>query len=273
MNYEFHLHKMITEYGDPIQYYFKSDGAKISVNEWVGKQITLRYQNEIKCIECGEITPTSFSGGFCYECFSHSPQNSECIINPELCQGHLGVGRDPEWEERFHNKPHIVYLSFTGGFKVGVTSEHQIPTRWIDQGAINAVVLARTPYRQLAGEIEVFCKGFMADKTNWSKMLKTISTDEDIQLLREEVKGKLPSNLQKYVPFVEEEMLLKYPVDRGFSKFKSLSFDKSNLVKGVLHGVKGQYFIFDDGQAINIRKHAGYLVSVELEENPVLSLF
>ncbi len=47
--------------------------------------------------------------------------------------------------------PHYVYLSKTSGLKVGVTRATQIPTRWIDQGAVEAVIIAETPYRGAAG--------------------------------------------------------------------------------------------------------------------------
>ena len=50
--------------------------------------------------------------------FSEMHENSECIIHPERCQGHLGGGRDPEWEAMHRVKPHIVYLSQTSGIKL-----------------------------------------------------------------------------------------------------------------------------------------------------------
>ena len=113
--------------------------------------------------------------GFCYPCFSDAPENSPCIIRPELCEGHLGLGRDVAWEEEHHNQPHVVYLSFTGAVKVGVTRDPQVPTRWIDQGATMAVVIARVPYRQLAGKIEVHLKNHFSDKTNWRNMIKGVA--------------------------------------------------------------------------------------------------
>ena len=55
-----------------------------------------------------------------------------------------------------------------------------------------------------------------------------------------------------------------YPVEEYPEKVKSLSFDKLNEIEGRLWGIKGQYLIFDDGTVLNIRKHTGYLVSLEV---------
>ena len=40
--------------------------------------------------------------------------------------------------------------------------------------------------------------------------------------------------------------------------------DKLNEIEGRLWGIKGQYLMFDDGTVINIRKHNGYKVSLEI---------
>ncbi len=81
----------------------------------------------------------------------------------------MGEGRDVEWEEKHHNQPHIVYLAASDVVKVGVTRETQVPTRWIDQGANEAIKLAETPNRYLAGVLEVALKSEFTDKTNWRK--------------------------------------------------------------------------------------------------------
>ena len=264
---------MHTSLDKEVKYFFEHQEEKIHVNEWIGKQVKMSFLNEIQCIDCNNITQKSFANGFCYSCFLNSPQNSECIINPELCEAHLGKGRDPEWEEKYHNKPHIVYISYTGDFKIGVTSEHQIPTRWIDQGAIKAVILARTPYRRLAGEIEVYCKDFIADKTNWSKMLKTHQCEDSIDAIVNKIAALIPSELREYLTTNETVANLRFPVQKGFEKYKSFNFEKQQEINTVLQGIKGQYLIFEDGQVFNIRKHAGYLTQFEITENPVLSLF
>ena len=37
-----------------------------------------------------------------------------------------------------------------------------------------------------------------------------------------------------------------------------------NVIEGRLWGIKGQYLIFDDGSVLNIRKHNGYNITLEI---------
>ena len=50
---------------------------------------------------------------------------------------------------------HIVYLANSSGLKVGITRASQVPTRWIDQGAVQALPLLRVATRQVSGLAEV----------------------------------------------------------------------------------------------------------------------
>src|SRR5690554_2826808 len=159
----------------------RKESTQFSANELIGKQISIHFTHNIFCKKCGNKTKTSFNQGFCYDCFKNAPESAECIIRPELCRAHLGEGRDVEWEERNHNQPHIVYLAASDVVKVGVTRGTQIPTRWIDQGANEAIKLAETPNRYLAGVLEVALKSEFTDKTNWRKMLRN-EVDESIDL-------------------------------------------------------------------------------------------
>ena len=191
----------------------------------------------------------------------NSPENAECIIKPELCRGHLGEGRDPEWELQHHVQPHTVYLALSSDAKVGVTRDTQIPTRWIDQGASQALVLARTPNRYLAGKIAVEMKQFLTDKTNWQRMLKGEVSGASLEDLKQTLREKLSTETAPY--FSEDEKLLKieYPVLHYPTKVSSLNLEKVPLVTGILSGIKAQYLLFDDGQVMNIRNHSGYLVT------------
>jgi len=148
--------KMPAKLEDQIQYYWRYDGGMVHMNELIGRDIELTFEGVINCMVCGKKTKKSFGNGACYNCFMNAPEASPCIIKPELCEAHLGKGRDVEWEDKFHNQPHIVYLAKSSAIKVGVTRDTQVPTRWIDQGASEAIILAEVPYRQLAGEIEEF---------------------------------------------------------------------------------------------------------------------
>jgi len=257
------LLKMKAELKAPIHYHLPIGSELIDVNSLINKRIRLTYENDIFCINCGAKTYKSFNQGMCYPCFQSSPLASECIIHPERCQAHLGIGRDMEWETKYHLTPQIVYLALTANAKVGITRKPQIPTRWIDQGAVQTIVLAEAPNRYLAGMIEVSLKAFIADKTHWQKMLKNqINPDVNLLELKKEMTQNLSPQLRKYV--VDSELQdLSYPVLEYPEKVKSLSFDKLPVVEGVLTGIKGQYLMFDYLNVLNVRKHQGYVVSLE----------
>lgn len=256
------LFKMEVTHKNPIQYYLKLDEL-ISMNDWIGKDIQLNWNGEIRCISCDKKTKTSFGQGFCYTCFTKEAAAAPCILRPELCRAHLGEGRDVEWEERNHNQPHVVYLAATDIVKVGVTRSTQIPTRWIDQGASSVIVLAETPNRYLAGIIEVALKDYFTDKTNWRNMLKH-QIDESIDLVEEKWKMEdiLPSDLAQYLSEDDHIYHFEYPVQQFPKAVKSVSFDKQSTIEGHLLGIKGQYLLLDQDRVLNLRKHTGYIVEV-----------
>lgn len=256
------LSKMRTEHGSPIQYFLRLEEEELPVNDLLGKKISIEFEGRINCSSCGKITKKSFGGGFCYPCFVSAPESAECIIRPELCEGHLGKGRDPEWEQRHHVQPHYVYLALSSGLKVGITRNTQIPTRWIDQGASKAIILAEVPYRRLSGEIEVALKAHYSDRTNWQRMLKNEVLEDDLIIRKEETKGLLSSELQQYVTEDQEVWQLDYPSLDTPLKVKSQKLEKVFSLEGVLTGIKGQYLIFDNLNVINIRSHTGYHVAI-----------
>jgi hypothetical protein len=258
------LRKMTVSKEETIRYDLVLD-ENILMNALVGKVISLNWSGVITCTACQKNIKKSFGDGFCYSCFISAPEAAECTIRPELCRAHLGEGRDPEWEERNHNTPHIVYLAATDIVKVGVTRITQIPTRWIDQGASSAIRLAETPNRYEAGRLEVALKDFFADKTNWQRMLKN-EIDESIDLVDEKwsLHDQLPADLTQFFTENDEVIALNYPVLEFPEKVKSLSFDKTAQISGKLVGVKGQYLLFEGGEVLNIRKHTGYFVTLDI---------
>jgi hypothetical protein len=262
--FEGNLKKMFVSIGPPVQYELALGDAKIKMNTLIGNEIKFQFLHQINCIACNRAIKKSFGQGFCYPCFINSPMNSECIIRPELCEAHLGKGRNPEWEKINHLQEHIVYLALSGGLKVGVTRHDQIPIRWIDQGASEAIVIARTPYRALAGEIEVFLKNHLSDKTNWQRMLKNINP-ENISLSKEKDRFSLilKNEFEAYLDNDELNLIFDYPVDTYPQKIKSLKFDKFDEIKGVLTGIRGQYIYLDNYYVLNIRNQSGYLVALE----------
>ena len=265
MQYSGNILKMETEFTSPVTYYLPIGEKKVLLNDILGKEITLNYKGRINCIVCGKITRTSHNQGFCYSCLQAAPEAGESVLRPELSRAHLGIARDMEWAQKNDLVDHFVYLSLTSNIKVGVTRFHQVPNRWIDQGAWKAIRLAKTPNRYLAGQIEVALKAAMNDKTNWRHML-TNQIERGINLLEEKSKASqlLPEELSEYLSPNDEILEIRYPVRDYPEKVKSVGFDKMEVIGGQLSGIKGQYLIFSDGSVLNIRKHNGYLVNMEI---------
>lgn len=255
------LTKMRAQIGpDVVEYQLMLNGQGVPLNQFIGQQVQFRFLNEIRCVECGKATKKSFADGFCYNCFTASANNSPCIIRPELCEGHLGKGRDVEWEKNHHVQEHAVYLALSSEVKVGVTRATQVPTRWIDQGASAAIVLARVPYRQLAGVMEVALKDHFTDKTSWQKMLKNEVGDHILEDEKWRIADMLPRDMQDYICEADSLVHIHYPVIEYPTKVVSMGFEKIPEIEGRLMGIKGQYLLFDNGRVLNIRSHSGYVV-------------
>lgn len=265
MDLQGNLLKMATELNNPVHYYLTFNNEKYLVNDWMGKKLHFHFTGQINCIHCGRKTSKSFSQGYCYPCFTSLPQTDEGVIRPELNRAHEGISRDMEWSKKNDLIDHFVYLAFTSDLKVGVTRHTQIPTRWIDQGAEYAIKFAKTPYRQLAGLIEVALKNFVNDKTNWRKMLMG-SVDEVPELLMQKrhFSNLLPSELRAYLLNDNEITQINYPVEKYPEKIKSVNFDKDPDFSGTLSGIKGQYLLFEDGHVFNVRKYNGYFMGLSL---------
>ena len=255
---KFHIKKMKTSYDNPEVDYFLGE-EKLHINSLIGKEIEVNYEGVINCVKCGKRTKNSFGQGFCYTCFTTAPEAAPCIIRPELCEAHLGKGRDVEWEQKHHNRPHRVYLAVSSAIKVGITGEGNVATRWIDQGASSAIVFAETPNRRMCGEIEVAMKDHFTDKTNWRKMLKNdILTDVDLEEIKWEMEDILPSDLSQYLSEDDSILDINYPVLQFPTKVTSINLEKTPYFAKKLVGIKGQYLIFEDNSVINVRKYTGY---------------
>ena len=257
------LKKMITEYGTPVKYYLDLGDDFISMNQLLDKEISfefLRYQ----CLGCG-ADKKIFRQGFCYDCFYKLPQAADWVMRPELSKAHLGIeDRDLEYEKRVQLQPHIVYLANSSNVKVGITRKEQIPTRWIDQGAHEAIEIAEVPNRYLAGVLEVALKDHVSDKTNWRKMLTNDVRDLDLKEEREKLKPFIPEEVREYLIDFNEETPVDFPVLQYPKKVKSVNLDKTPSFSGKLKGIKGQYLIFEDGRVFNIRNWEGYVVAVNV---------
>jgi hypothetical protein len=246
-------------------YLLTTNDSEYVVNSALGKLISISYKGKINCISCGKVTKKSFGQGYCYPCFISVPQTEECVLRPELCRAHEGIARNLDYAKENCLVDQYVYLAQSGGLKVGVTRFHQIPDRWIDQGACFAIRLAIAENRYNAGLIEIALKKIMADKTNWRKML--VGDDEQIDLLSEKYRALdylKDLGLEFIIPD-NSVYKIEFPVSKFPLKVVSKDLEKEPEISGILMGIKGQYLIFEGGMVINMRKHTGYNVEIKVE--------
>jgi hypothetical protein len=264
MIYEGVLTKMQTELGNPIQYYLVFENSFLNLNQLLDKELEISFQG-YQCLHCGKKKKI-FRQGYCYDCYMSSASVGDWIMKPELSTAHLDIeDRDLEYERKVQLQPHIVYLALSSEVKVGVTRGTQVPTRWIDQGAVQAIPILELPNRYLAGITEVALKNNYADKTNWQKMLKNEVPQVDLIQERLKAGNFLPNEVRDY--YAENNSHLyefHYPVLTYPKKVTSLSLDKTPLFQGKLSGIKGQYLLFQDGTVFNVRTFEGYVVKISL---------
>ncbi|MGB0468244.1 MAG: DUF2797 domain-containing protein [Pontibacterium sp.] len=264
------LQKMHTELSDPVQYRLPVGDTEIPLNNLIGQPVRLNWLGAINCIHCGRKTNKSFSQGFCYPCFKKLPQCDLCIMSPEKCHFDKGTCRDPAWGEANCFTAHYVYLANSSGVKVGITRGNQVPTRWMDQGAIQALPIFRVDTRQQSGLVERLLGEHVSDKTNWRAMLKgqvdlldlKAERDKLFELCAEglsELEQRFGLQALQRLPDADQ-LEIKYPVLNYPQKVTSFNFDKTAEVSGVLQGIKGQYLILDTG-VINMRKFTAYQIA------------
>lgn len=269
------LRKMHTALENGLAHYALPIGEQtVPLNDLLGKRLSLRYSGTINCINCGRKTKKSFSQGYCFPCFRRLAACDSCIVSPQKCHYDAGTCREPEWGEANCMVDHFVYLANTSGLKVGITRGSQVPTRWIDQGATQALPVFRVSSRLDSGLVEVRFAEHVADKTAWQAMLKGANADMDMAAARDRLLAECEESLaalreERGLDAINElpdaeAVAIDYPVLAYPEKVKSMTFDKLSEVEGVLMGIKGQYLIFDCG-VMNIRRHAGYEVSVSFE--------
>ncbi|MBV6289262.1 DUF2797 domain-containing protein [Pseudomonas aegrilactucae] len=266
------ISKMTARLEQPVvQYAFRLGDTEVPVNPMLGKTVRLEYLGAIHCTHCGRKTKTSFSQGYCYPCMTRLAQCDTCIMSPERCHYEHGTCRDPAWGEQFCMTDHVVYLANSSGIKVGITRATQLPTRWLDQGASQALPIVRVATRQQSGLVEDLFRSQVADRTNWRALLKGNAEAVDLVAVREQLFDSCAEGfkglqerfgLQAIQPLGDVEPIeIRYPVEAYPSKIVSFNLDKNPVAEGTLLGIKGQYLIFDTG-VINIRKYTAYQLAV-----------
>ena len=267
------LRKMKGVLKNPIEYQFIIGEHEILLNALLGKKIKMHFTGLIHCIHCGRKTNKSFQQGYCFPCLRRLNECNLCTIHPERCRVEEGACDANDWAHAHCTQKHIVYLANTSAIKVGITRETQQPTRWIDQGAKQALPIFQVSNRFQAGIIEVAIKKYVSDRTNWRQMLKQDADDVDLKSARDQLLEQAKEGIKKIVAQYQTDEIKKitdadiiefsYPILEYPEKISSLSLDKTPEVEGVLRGIKGQYLILECG-VINIRKFGGYEVAFEI---------
>lgn len=258
------LFKMKTNQADTVKYRLKLGDEEHDLMPYVGAQVRLSFTGEIRCIECGKVTKKSWQQGHCFPCTQKLASCDICIVKPELCHYAKGTCREPQWGEANCLKPHIIYLANTSGLKVGITREAQIPTRWMDQGAAQALPILRVSERFKSGRVEVLLAQHVADKTHWQKLLKGMPEPIDLVSERDRLLGLIMDQVKEFSPepLAASVETFRYPVLEWPLKIKSYNPEKSPVIEDRLIGIKGQYLMFAGG-VINIRSNAGHIVRWE----------
>lgn len=261
------IRKMSSRLETPVAYELPIGDTRIAMNPLLGEKLTLHFAGQINCVHCGRNTKKSFNQGYCYPCFQTLAQCDSCIIHPERCHFDLGTCREPQWGEKYCMQDHIIYLANSSGVKVGITRATQVPTRWIDQGAVQALPIVRVRTRLQSGSLEVLFKQHVADKTNWRDMLRGCDHHTDLHVERDRLISACQKDIDDLVQRFGfhaisvlngiEPVQIEYPVLTYPEKIISFNFDKDPTVEGTLMGIKGQYLIFDTG-VINMRRFSGY---------------
>lgn len=271
--YSGQLAKMVTrlpENGE-VEYAMRIGDEYVPMNRLLGETLHLTHKGHIFCLNCQRQIKKSYSGGFCFPCSQRLAQCDLCFMKPEICHFDQGTCREPEWGMTVCMQPHIVYLANSSGVKVGITRTGQVPTRWLDQGATQALPIFRVQTRYQSGLLEVMFKQHVSDRTDWRRMLKGEAEPVDLAAVRDklradcateitELRGRFGDDAIEFLP-AEQPVEINYPVMRYPEKIKSLNFDKTPAISGQLEGIKGQYLIFDTG-VINIRKFTSYQVEL-----------
>lgn len=255
---------MQTEFGNPIQYYLVFENSFLNMNQLLNKELEINFEG-YQCLNCNKKKKI-YRQGFCYDCFYSSPAVGDWIMKPELSTAHLGIAdRDLEYEQKVQLQPHIVYLALSSEVKVGVTRKTQMPTRWIDQGASQAISIVEVPNRYLAGITEVALKNHYTDKTNWRKMVQNDIVHIDLIAEKLKLEKLIPAEVQEFYHLDKNDLYeMHFPVLNYPKKVNSLNLDKAPNFKGKLAGIKGQYLIFEDGTVFNVRSFEGYVVSINI---------
>lgn len=235
-------------------------GQVLPLDGLVGAGIGFTFDGVVVCRNCGAESRRSFGGGYCYDCFRTLARCDLCVVSPDRCHYALGTCREPAWGEAFCMQPHRVYLANSSGIKVGITRAGREIGRWLDQGAIQGLVILEADSRRSAGLVEVTIARQLPDRTDWRKMLRADVPELDLEGERDRIRAA-GLELPEGVRWAEGGNVtrLSYPLPRSEPPAATLKLTDGDI-RGNLLGMKGQYLVLSSG-AFNVRQHAGYRIN------------
>ncbi len=257
-----------------VRYFFALKGQEpFPLNQFIGADWQLEFTHQIHCIACGAAIKKTYHDGYCFRCYRTLAECDQCIFQPERCHFARGTCRQGQWGLQHCFVPHLVYLAWTSGPKVGITRQENTPTRWLDQGAVAALPILRVASRFHSGQLEQLFAQFIPDKTNWKGMLSAAPVVGDLVDLRQQLFERYAGEMQQFVQqwkpapvailTAAPAITFEYPVITYPAKIHSFTLQEQPVIRGKLLGIKGQYLLFEQG-VVNIRKHTGYQVVVQI---------
>jgi hypothetical protein len=264
------LAQMRSAFDTPVRYTLDVANTAVPLNDLLGRDVTLRFVGRITCQYCGTTTRKSYGDGYCYDCFKTLARCDLCVVSPDRCHYAAGTCREPAWGDAFCMQPHFVYLANSAGPKVGITRPQNVPMRWLDQGATQAMLVMRTQTRHQAGCVEAALARYVPDRTDWRGLIGRDAAPIDlialVAQLRERARlelAALDSRFPNSLVWIDEFALqqFEYPVTSYDGAATVLSLLPDVAAGGTLLGIKGQYLLFDTG-VLNVRRYTSYHVEV-----------
>ena len=221
-----------------------------------------------RCRHCDEEIAKVYGGGYCYDCFRYLARCDLCVLSPDRCHWHLGTCREADWGREFCMQPHVMYLANSSGPKVGLTRRNRCPARWVDQGARSAMIIAEFASRRTAGYAEAHLKQWVADTTDWRRLVSGNTRLVDLWSLFAQLRPKCGDLAALAPDFVDDEErsamrwlgsqdIAQVSIEYPYSSFAParIAF-RSGTVAGTqfranFNGIIGGYFLFDAG-AVNV---------------------
>jgi hypothetical protein len=264
----------------PVRYTLPFADASGTMNDLLGKQLEIRFLDQISCRACSRASRKSYGGGYCYDCFKTLARCDLCMVSPDRCHFAAGTCREPQWAESFCMRPHVVYLANSAGLKVGITRASNLPGRWLDQGATQATEILRTSTREQAGWAERALARYVSDRTDWRALVSRKPQVLDLASEAERLKRQAAIPIQQVfdrfpggLAWVSDLQIVRfrYPVDRLATPTR-LTLSAGASIGGYLLGIRGQYLLFDSG-VFNVARHCSYHVRLgygapALDEGP-----